>query len=155
SRSMAMTRFKTFANEATVKRVIVQFNLMLLSAGAAALIIIGPYVLLLLYGEEYAPARQLILPFALGSFFGGLFQPYNGFLSAHGRGGELRNISVVIGIINVISLLIVLPHFGVMGVAWMVATASALNFSLHYYYYRVVYREQSARRARRVTMIDL
>src|SRR5438552_18620250 len=107
----------------------------MLVVGTVVLILIGPYAIVLINSEQYAPATKLLLPFALGSFFGGLFQPYNSFLSAHGRGGELRNISFFIGTINVISLLLIIPRFGVMGAAWMVAGAAALNFSLHYYYY--------------------
>src|SRR5439155_1340380 len=131
------------------------FNVGLLAAGAATLILLGPFALVLIYSKEFEPASKLMLPFAIGSFFSGLFQPYNSFLSAHGRGGELRNISFFIGIINVISLLLIIPRFGVMGAAWMVAVAAALNFSLHYYYYLSVCREQASRRSMRVTLVDL
>lgn len=155
SRSMATTRFKTFANEKSVNRSVLQFNLLFLLSSTIFLILFGPYIIKFLYGDNFAPAGRLVLPFAFAAFFNGLFQPYNGFLSAHGRGGELRNISIIIGLLNVIGLFIVLARFGMMGAAWMVATTQALNFSLHYYYYRVVHREESLKRTRRVTIVDL
>ncbi|MBI4853994.1 MAG: glycosyltransferase [Acidobacteria bacterium] len=153
SRSMAITRFKTFANEPQVRRVIVQSNLLLLTTGALSLILIGPYLVILLYTEKFLPATTLLPAFAIGAFFGGMFQPYNAFLAAHGRGGELRNISFFIGIVNVICLFLILPSFGVMGAAWMVAGASAVNFSLHYYYYRSV--SEAKAKSPHITMVDL
>lgn len=155
SRSMAITRFKTFANEPAVRRVIIQSNLLLLSSGAIALVLLGPYLLVLLYTEKFLPATTLLPAFAVGAFFGGMFQPYNAFLAAHGRGGELRNISVFIGILNIICLFLILPRFGVMGAAWMVAGATAINFSLHYYYYRVVCQAKIGEKLPHITMIDL
>lgn len=155
SRSMAITRFKTFANQSVVGRTIVQSNLLLLSSGAISLILLGPYLLVLIYSNQFAYSTKLLPAFATAAFFGGLFQPYNAFLSAHGRGGELRNISIFIGILNVISLFFILPRFGAMGAAWMVAVASAINFSLHYYYYHLVCREKASTKPRHITMIDL
>lgn len=153
SRSMAITRFKNFANEPSVKPLIIQSNLLLLSLGAISLVLIGPYLLILIYTSKYAYATKLLPAFAVAAFFGGLFQPYNTFLSAHSRGSELRNISVFIGMLNVISLFFVLPRFGAMGAAWMLAVASASNFTLHYYYYRVVC--QKTNKKPHITMIDL
>ncbi|KAF0245694.1 MAG: RfbX family O-antigen/teichoic acid exporter membrane protein, partial [bacterium] len=155
SRSMAITRFKTFANESEVRRVIIQSNLLLLTSGALSLILIAPYLLVLLYSEKAIPAIVLLPAFAIGAFFGGMFQPYNAFLAAHGQGGELRNISVFIGIINILSLFFVLPRFGLMGAAWMVAVASTINFSLHYYYYRLVCQAKARKQPHHITMVDL
>lgn len=153
SRSMAITRFKVFANEPEVRPIIIQSNLLLLVSGVLSLVFIGPYLLILLYSEKATPATFLLPAFAVGAFFGGLFQPYNTFLAAHGQGGELRNISIFIGILNVLSLFFVLPYFGLTGAAWMVAIASATNFSLHYYYYRSVCKTKAT--LPHITMIDL
>ncbi|MEW6738075.1 MAG: glycosyltransferase family 4 protein, partial [Acidobacteriota bacterium] len=67
----------------------------------------------------------------------------------------LLNISFFIGSINVISLLLIIPIYGVAGAAWMVAAAAACNFTLHFYYYCKVYRGQIAERRLRITLIDL
>jgi len=40
----------------------------------------------------------LLLPFAIAALFGGLLQPYNLFLAAHGAGRSLRDLSLVIGV---------------------------------------------------------
>ncbi len=155
SRSMAITRFKNFANQPMVSRAIVRSNLLLLTSGTISLILIGPYLLILIYSNQFAYSTKLLPAFAIAAFFSGLFQPYNAFLSAHGRGGELRNISVFIGILNVASLLFILPRFGAMGAAWMVAITSAINFTLHYYYYCLVCKETMSNKPRHITMIDL
>lgn len=153
SRSMSITRFKAFANDTSVKPMIVQFNIMLLICGVLGLTFLGPYLLVLFYSGEYAPAARLLLPFALGAFFGGLYQPYNSFLSAHGRGGELRNISFLMGAVNCLSLFYIIPRYGLQGGAWMVTVASALNFTLHYYYYRAFV--QLTDPIKRITLVDL
>lgn len=152
SRSMSITRFKAFANDTAVKPAILQFNMLLLICGVLGLVVLGPYLLIFFYSGEYATAAGLLLPFALGAFFGGLYQPYNSFLSAHGRGGELRNISFLMGAVNCLSLFYIIPRYGLRGGAWMVAVASALNFTLHYYYYFIFVRLMALRR---LTLVDL
>ncbi|MBL8148999.1 MAG: glycosyltransferase [Blastocatellia bacterium] len=155
SRSMSITRFKSFANDLSVKRIVAQSNFLLLIVGTLGLIVLGPYLIVLIYSKDFAPAGELMLPFAIGSCLLGLIQPYNGFLSAHGRGGELRNISFAIGLINVFSLFLVIPRFAMMGAAWMLAFGATLNFSLHYYYYRKFCKEQVSNRLLQVTLVDL
>jgi glycosyltransferase involved in cell wall biosynthesis/O-antigen/teichoic acid export membrane protein len=155
SRSMAIARFKTFANEPTIRRKIIELNLLLLSSGTLAIILLGKFVVLLIFGEKYRAATDLLLPFALTAFLLGLFQPYNSFLLAHGRGGELRNISWAISAINILSLLLIVPRFGIYGAAWMSTFAASCNFSLHYYYYYQVYQQQVQSRPRRVTIVAL
>lgn len=153
SRSMSITRFKVFANDTAVKPMILRFNVLLLVCGGLGLVLIGPHLLVFFYSGEYAPAAGLLLPFALGAFFGGLYQPYNSFLSAHGRGGELRNISFLMSAVNCLSLFYIIPRYGLQGGAWMVAVASALNFTLHYYYYCVFVKLMAPQQ--RLTLVDL
>lgn len=150
SRSMAMTRFRTFARDGWVSPLILKINLLLLVCATVALVTVGPYLLILFYSAEYKPAAELLLPFAMGAFFAGLYQPYNAFLSAQGRGSELRNISFLMGTINCISLFYIIPRDGLSGGAWMVAVASALNFSAHYYYYWLCVNMKL-----RITLVDL
>jgi O-antigen/teichoic acid export membrane protein len=141
ARSMAMTRFKAFANRTEVSAYILRWNVALLSAAVVGLVGLGPVAILLFLGEKYQPAVPLILPFAFATLFAGLMQPYNMFLGAHGRGRELRNVSLALGVTNLAGLLALVPTFGVQGAAWWASGSMAFNFLLNLYYYRKVRRE--------------
>jgi O-antigen/teichoic acid export membrane protein len=138
ARSLAMTRFKAFASRAEVSAYIQKWNASLLLAAVFGLVTIGPLAVYLFFGRRYADAAPLIGPLGLAALFAGLFQPYNTFLSAQGRGRELRNISLMMGAINTAGLLAFVPLFGVTGAAWWAAGSMAFSFLLHLYYYRRV-----------------
>jgi O-antigen/teichoic acid export membrane protein len=70
------------------------------------------------------------------NLFVGLFQPYNSFLNAHGRGAELRNVVLVVGFATIAALLVTVPRFGIAGAAWTAAAAMALDYALLLHYYR-------------------
>ncbi|MCI0487350.1 MAG: polysaccharide biosynthesis C-terminal domain-containing protein [Blastocatellia bacterium] len=135
SRSLAITRFRAFAKLSQVPGRINRWNIIVLLMAATGLLIVGPYVLKLLR-PEFAGAVPLLLPFALYNIFTGLFQPYNMFLSSHGRGAELRNIAALVAIAGFTGLVLTVPYFGVTGAAWAGAVTMALDYLLHLYYYR-------------------
>ena len=85
--------------------------------------------------EIGAAITTLLLPFALMSLFIGLLQPYNAFLASHGRGAEIRNIVVSIGVASLAALVVFVPRFGIAGAAWSGAAVMALDYLLHLYYY--------------------
>jgi O-antigen/teichoic acid export membrane protein len=138
ARSLAMTRFKAFASRAEVSAYIQKWNAALLLVAVFGLVTVGPLAVYLFFGRRYADAAPLIGPLGLAALFAGLFQPYNTFLSAQGRGREMRNISVAMGVVNTVGLLTFVPLFGVAGAAWWAAGSMAFSFLLHLYYYRQV-----------------
>jgi O-antigen/teichoic acid export membrane protein len=136
ARSLATTRFKTFANAARVDAPIVRWNAALLFLAATGLATVGPYAFAFLFPHKYHNALALFLPFALVAFFAGLLQPYNMFLTAHGAGRSLRNISVAVGAANLVGLFVFTRRYGLAGAAWFAAASMAFNFALHVYYYQ-------------------
>jgi O-antigen/teichoic acid export membrane protein len=133
--SLATTQFRTFASLNSVPRRILRWNAVILIATSAALVLVGPIVLRLFF-PKYAEAASLLVPFALMNLFIGLFQPYNSFLNAHGRGAELRNVVLVVGFSTIAALLVTVPRFGIAGAAWTAAAAMALDYALLLLYYR-------------------
>jgi len=133
--SLATTQFRTFASLSSVPRRILRWNAAILVSAAVALIALGPTALRLLF-PKYAGAAPLLVPFALMNLFVGLFQPYNSFLNAHGRGAELRNVVLVVGFATIAALLVTVPRFGIAGAAWTAAAAMALDYALLLLYYR-------------------
>ena len=134
-RSLAATRFRTFARVTAVPARVKSWNAAMLIVATAGLIIVGPAAIRLLF-PQYAEGVALLVPFALASLFIGLFQPYNVFLASQGCGGELRNIVIVAGVASILGLTFAVPRFGLLGAAWTGAAVMALDYVLHLYYYR-------------------
>lgn len=134
-RSLATTRFRAFARLNRVPVRIIRWNAAALIASAIALVLLGPIVLRLAF-PKYSEAAHLLLPFAAMNLFVGLFQPYNVFLASHGRGAELRNIVLIVGVAAIVALVLLVPRFGIAGAAWTGAGAMALDYLLHLHYYR-------------------
>ncbi|HET9532097.1 MAG TPA: oligosaccharide flippase family protein [Blastocatellia bacterium] len=135
ARALAITRFRAFTKLNRVPVHIARWNSAVLFISSAALAFVGPLVLGHMF-PKYSQAAPLLVPFAVWNLFAGLFQPYNTFLSSHGRGRELRNITAIVALANSLGLIIVVPMFGIMGAAWTAAAAMALDYALTLYYYQ-------------------
>jgi|GEM_PF-507852 len=140
ARSIAISRFRTFANVRSISPKIINWNLFLLASMSIGFVFIGPYAIRLLLPGKFEAAIPLILPFAMINFFNGLFQPYNSFLYAHGRGSELRNISVIVGATSLVGNLIFIPRYGIRGAAWVGVIAMSIDYLFHLHSYRKVKR---------------
>jgi O-antigen/teichoic acid export membrane protein len=134
-RSLATTRFRAFAKLKQVPSRITKWNAVAVGSASVGLIALGPLALRVLF-PKYSDAASLLLPFAVMNSFVGLFQPYNIFLASHGRGVELRNIVLIVGVATIAALVVLVPRFGITGAAWTGACAMALDYILHVLYYR-------------------
>ena len=134
-RALAATRFRAFARVTRLPSRITKWNAIAVVAASLALIALGPITLRLVF-PKYSEAASLLVPFAVMNSFVGLFQPYNVFLASHGRGAELRNIVLIVGVATIAALLVTVPRFGIAGAAWTAAAAMALDYMLHLLYYR-------------------
>jgi O-antigen/teichoic acid export membrane protein len=145
ARAMATTRFRVFANRTEVSSYIERWNLALLTAASAGLAAAGPWAIVLVFQTKHRAAIPLMLPFALMALFAGLLQPYNSFLSAHGQGLALRNLSLVMGVVNLFGLFVFARRYGAPGAAWFAVASMAFNFALHLYYYSRLRAELQSR----------
>jgi O-antigen/teichoic acid export membrane protein len=90
----------------------------------------------IVFSPRYHPVVALVLPLALAQMVRGVTTIYNMYLSAHARGGALRNAAAVLTVSNVIFNFALIPPFGAMGAAWASFFALVLNFIAHVIYYR-------------------
>ena len=134
-RSLAATRFRTFARVTAVPAKVKLWNAAMLAVATAGLLIVGPAAIRFLF-PQYVAGIALLLPFVFASLFIGLFQPYNVFLASQGCGIELRNIVITAGVASLVGLTLSVPRFGLLGAAWTGAAVMALDYLLHLYYYR-------------------
>jgi O-antigen/teichoic acid export membrane protein len=134
-RSVALTRFRAFAQLKRVPGRLTRWNAALLASAALGLIIAGPPAIRFFF-PKYSTGGTLLLPFALANLFVGLFQPYNIFLASHGRGAEVRNIAAAVAVSSLLGLSLTVPRYGISGAAWTAAAVMALDYVLHLYYYQ-------------------
>src|SRR5262249_40823161 len=127
SRSLATTRFRGFARLTRVPAKIVRWNVAVAISASIWLAVIGPHILRFVF-PKYSDASPMLIPFAVMNMFVGLFQPYNIFLAANGRGSELRNIVLTTGLATAAVLIFTVPKFGITGAAWTCAGAMALDY---------------------------
>ncbi|HKP10666.1 MAG TPA: lipopolysaccharide biosynthesis protein, partial [Blastocatellia bacterium] len=143
-RSVALTRFRAFAQLPRVPGRLTRWSAVMLTSAALGLILIGPLAIHVLF-PRYSAGAGLLVPFALANLFAGLFQPYNIFLASHGRGAEVRNIAAAVAVSSLVGLSITIPRYGISGAAWTATAVMALDYLLHLYYYQRFKRVLSSR----------
>lgn len=103
---------------------------------ALSLFLLSKPIVSLLYGDEFLTAADLLNYLVVGSLFYGIANFYNRFLLAKGKGRELRNASFVVGVVLLVSNILFLKHFGVVGAAYSYILAGIANCVCVLYYYR-------------------
>lgn len=93
-------------------------------------------VIRVLFSARYGSAAALVLPLALAQFVRGVTGIYNTFLSAHGRGHDLRNAGLVLTVSNVALNFALIPPYGAKGAAWASFLALLANLAAHVVFYR-------------------
>jgi O-antigen/teichoic acid export membrane protein len=96
-------------------------------------------VIRVFFSSRYVAAAVLVLPLALAQFVRGLTGIFNTFLSAHGRGADLRNAGLVLTLSNLGFNLALIPTFGARGAAWASLLALVANLIAHAAFYRRSY----------------
>ena len=109
--------------------------------GLGALAVVGmwllaPPVVDLVFGDDFSRVASIAVPLTAAQAFRGVTTIYNQFLSAQGRGRELRNAGLVLAGSNVILNFALIPPFGAMGAAWASLLALVANFAAHLVSYR-------------------
>jgi O-antigen/teichoic acid export membrane protein len=128
--------FARMATERTIGRSLVVFSAVVgLVASLVVWAIAHPFIDLV-FSSRYGPAAALVLPLALAQAVRGVTGVYNTYLSAQGRGRELRSANIILTASNVILNLALIPPFGAQGAAWASLVALVVNLAAHVFYYR-------------------
>jgi O-antigen/teichoic acid export membrane protein len=91
------------------------------------------------FSDRYVAAASLVLPLVLAQLVRGVTTIFNTFLSAHGRGVELRNAGIVLTLSNVAFNFALIPPYGAHGAAWASLLALLANLIAHVFFYRRFY----------------
>jgi O-antigen/teichoic acid export membrane protein len=140
--TVGTTFFKEFANLSEIPSKVITLTLILsVLALAGFMLLIRPLVILI-YTREYLAVVPLTYYLAIGSTLQGYGDFYNRFISAHGRGNDLRNASFVIGIFNIVGYTVVVYFWGITGAAITKVMAGVVYLGMMYLSYRN-YKQQT------------
>ena len=136
---MAAALFARMASAARIERRWL-FAATLIGAGAVvvASFLAEPFIRVF-FSSRYVDAAALVFPLAFAQFLRGITTVFNTFLSAHGRGRELRNAGIVLTGSNIVLNFALIPPYGAQGAAWASVLALAANFAAHVISYRRSY----------------
>jgi O-antigen/teichoic acid export membrane protein len=87
------------------------------------------------FSDRYVAAASLVLPLVLAQLVRGVTTIFNTFLSAQGRGVELRNAGIVLTASNVAFNFALIPAYGAQGAAWASLLALFANLIAHVFFY--------------------
>jgi O-antigen/teichoic acid export membrane protein len=136
SGAISTSLFKDMARRDRIPKKVIYYNFLWLLFSCLGLIIFGRYIILFLFSEKFLPTVPLILPLALTAFFSGMFQPYNYFLAAKGKGKYLRNAAIILTVCNLVGNFTLIPIYGALGAAYASLFSLIVDYVAHVHYYR-------------------
>jgi O-antigen/teichoic acid export membrane protein len=136
---MASALFARMAREPAIER-----RWLVRAAGVGAPFALAAWLLAepvirVFFSARYVGAAGLVLPLALAQYVRGMTGIFNTFLTAHGRGADLRNAGVVLTLSNLVFNFALIPPFGAHGAAWASLLALIANLIAHVFFYRRTY----------------
>lgn len=118
-------------NHPDEKRQIVRYTyawFLVILIGSAVGFLLGPSLVLLIAGERYAPAGNVIGWLALGQGFGGMYLMVTNYVFYSKQTGTLSAITLTSGLVNVLLVILLTKLAGLTGAAIAFAIAMALRF---------------------------
>jgi O-antigen/teichoic acid export membrane protein len=117
---------------------IIRSNLLFVVVSVVVFILLRRPIIYYLFSVQYAPSIDLLLPLSMAFGLSGLSKPYNMFLMANRHGKIVRNISMLIPTIQIIAAVLVIPGYGISGVAWVTFYVYSLDLILYILAYQRV-----------------
>ncbi|GAB1430011.1 hypothetical protein MASR2M18_08440 [Ignavibacteria bacterium] len=136
SQAIATTLYKNFSTQKRLKNRLILINFGVLFIIGSAIYLGAPTLIHIAANEKYYAAIPLMFPLVLAGFFQGFYQPFNIFVTAHGRGKWARQVSMVGTIFDICSCIILIPLFGLIGACWQSVASRAFWLLLCLYNYR-------------------
>jgi O-antigen/teichoic acid export membrane protein len=138
STSLATSLFNRFARVDMISTKIIRGNLLFVVVSVVVFILLRRPIIYYLFSVQYEPSIDLLLPLSMAFGLSGLSKPYNMFLMANRHGKIVRNISMLIPTIQIIAAVLVIPGYGISGVAWVTFYVYSLDLILYILAYQRV-----------------
>lgn len=133
--SIGTTFFRDFASMNRIPSRILLTTILISVISLAAFLIVIKQLVVFLYTEDYLPVVPISFYVATGSTLHGLGDFYNRFLSAHGRGKDLKNSNLIIGICNILGYILLTWWIGIQGASITKLLAGAAYVLIMIWYY--------------------
>jgi O-antigen/teichoic acid export membrane protein len=133
AQSISSSLFKNFSSQKKLKNRLIIINCGVLALLGSGIYYGAPKLIHLVASAKYVQALPLMFPLVLAGFFQGFYQPFNLFVSAHGKGVWTKQISIIGTIFDVISSVFLVSVYGLLGACWQ-TVASRVFWSIIYYY---------------------
>ena len=95
--------------------------------------LIGPHVLILIAGDKYSEASEVVGLLVTGQIFGGMYLMVTNYVFYSKRVGFLSSITIFSGLVNLFLLSQLLPKIGVKGAALAFAISMFIQFILTWF----------------------
>ncbi len=135
STSLATSLFNKFASVEFISPKIIRANFIFVISSVIIFLLIRKHLIYYLFSEQYEPAIELLLPLGIAFGLSGLSRPFTMFLMANRHGKIVRNISVLIPTIKIGLSILIIPIYGVYGVAWVTTIVYGLDLILFVFSY--------------------
>jgi O-antigen/teichoic acid export membrane protein len=109
--------FREFANMDKIPKKVIKATVVLSVLALVVFMILIKPLIILLCSKEYISSVPLAYYTAIGATFQGFGDLYNRYISAQGLGVQLRNVSLIIALSNLIGYTLMVYLFGVNGAA--------------------------------------
>mgnify|MGYP003575211168 CR=1 FL=1 len=133
---IATVQFKKFANSNKIQTSLTLATLALSFGLLILTMILARFVITAFFGDEYVDAVILLRVLSFGYILYGFGDFFNRFLLAKGKGKELRNASIYIGITLLVANFIMISLYGAMGAAIARIISGLVYVLVILYYYR-------------------
>lgn len=144
SDSLSASLYRSFTNTNRINKRVLLVNGVFLAASSLLIMLCARPLIAVVLTKKFLPATELVYILVFTAFFQGMYHPLSGFLAAHGKGREARNISFSVSLINLSVAAMLIPHLGAFGAAISSSIAKCFQFMGNLYYYRQVTRQLSA-----------
>lgn len=133
---ISTTHYKDFSVATRIPRRLFIITILLSVAALIMLwFLVGPFIRIF-YGNQFAPVISLTMIVSIGVALYGLADFFNRFLGSHGRGKELRNSSIIVGLSLLVCNFILVPLFGEKGAAYTKVITGIVYVISMYWFYR-------------------
>jgi O-antigen/teichoic acid export membrane protein len=133
--SIGTTFFRDFTGMARIPKKVFITTILISLISLAVFLLVIKQLVIFLYTEEYLAVVPIAYYVSVGSILHGLGDFFNRFLAAQGRGKEMRNTNIIIGLSNILGYIFLTWWIGVQGAAitkLLAGLTYALVMALYY-----------------------
>ena len=133
--SVGTTFFRDFANSISIPKRTTVVTICLSVCSLFLFFLVIEKIILFLYSEEYGAVVTIAYLVSIGSLFHGFGDYINRFLGAHGKGKQLRDAAIAVGVSNVLGYTLLVHAFGLKGAAITRSISGIIYFGMMFLFY--------------------